>query len=389
LTTDGEFHDRHRRLLQAAFTKHRVEQYADLIVQYTQEAVRGWSAGAEIDISDAMSALTLRTTAKIVLDRDLQDSDARQIIEGILAQPVSVFESIVSLQTLLPFGPYRRRIALVGEGDAFIYSVIEQRLADNRDVGDILSILLRPGDEADDGTLSSKETRDELTTLIAAGHETTSNTLVWTLYLLAQSTDALENVRGELNLVLNGRIPQATDLAHLTYLDWAVKESMRLYPAAWVQGRQAVEAFDLDGYHFPAGTLLMFSQWVLHRLPDIWGDPEVFRPERWDPVRGQKAERLAYFPFGRGPRNCLGMPLAHLEVRLVLATILQQFIPALVPGHQVTPLPLITLRPRHGLRLRLNPAPPPVASLVSPPPVAPTVPGGPHAEYGPTPQIGS
>jgi cytochrome P450 len=130
---------------------------------------------------------------------------------------------------------------------------------------------------------------------------------------------------------------------------------MRLYPSAWTQGRRAVEAFDLDGYHFPPGTLIMFSQWVLHRLPDIWGDPEVFRPERWDPVNGQKVPQWAYFPFGGGSRICIGMPFAQLQIPLVLATILRHYIPRVVPGHPVTPLPLITLRLKHGLHVRLEP----------------------------------
>jgi cytochrome P450 len=145
------------------------------------------------------------------------------------------------------------------------------------------------------------------------------------------------------------------DLAHLTYLDWVVKESVRVYPAAWTQGRQAVEPFELDGYRFPAGTLLMFSQWVLHRLPDIWGDPEAFRPERWNPAHGQKVPHWAYFPFGVGPRTCIGMSLAQLEMRLVLATVLQRFVPSLAPGHPVEPLPLITLRLKHGLRVQMEP----------------------------------
>jgi cytochrome P450 len=131
---------------------------------------------------------------------------------------------------------------------------------------------------------------------------------------------------------------------------------MRLFPSAWTQGRQCVEAFDLDGHHFPAGTLFMFSQWVLHRLPDIWSDPDVFRPERWDPVSGERVERASYFPFGLGPRSCLGLSLAQLETRLVLATILRRFAPALVPNYFVKPLPLVTLRLKHGLRVRMTPA---------------------------------
>jgi cytochrome P450 len=195
--------------------------------------------------------------------------------------------------------------------------------------------------------------------LTAAGHETSINSIAWTFYLLSEHPDILQRVLAELEMVLEGREAQADDLARLVYLDQVVKESMRLYPSAWTQGRQAVEAFDLDGYHFPAGTTMMFSQWVLHRLPDVWGDPEVFRPERWDPDTGQKVPQWAYFPFGAGSRICMGMPLAQLQIRLVLATILQRYLPRLVPGHPVVPLPLITLRLKHGLRVRLEQAPAP------------------------------
>jgi cytochrome P450 len=132
---------------------------------------------------------------------------------------------------------------------------------------------------------------------------------------------------------------------------------MRIYPPAWMQGRYAVEAFELDGYTFPAGTMLTFSQWVMHRLPDIWGDPEVFRPERWDPVHGQKVPQWAYFPFGGGPRICIGMPFAQLEAKLLLVTVLQHYTPLTVPGYRVEPNPLITLRPKGGLPMRLVPTP--------------------------------
>jgi len=358
LTTDGDFHHRHRRLLQPAFSKRRVESYADMIVQYTQETVAQWQAGAEIDISRDLQALILRMTMKMLVDIDMakQSIASRQIIDNMIGNPVGILEGLLNLQIDLPITPYGQRMAAKRKADAFIYNLIDQRLADNCDAGDILSILLQVQDKHDDDMLTREQVRDELVSLIAAGHETTTNTITWTFYLLSEHPNILEKVLAELQDVLAGRDPQAGDLSQLAYLDWVVKESMRLYPSAWTQGRRAVGAFDLDDYHFPAGTLIMFSQWVLHRLPDIWGDPKVFRPERWDPVNGQKVPQWAYFPFGGGSRICIGMPLAQLQVRLVLATILQRYIPCVVPGHPVVPLPLITLRSKHGLRVRLEPA---------------------------------
>ncbi len=358
LTTDGDFHHRHRRLLQPAFSKRRVESYADMIVQYTQETVAQWQAGAEIDISRDLQALILRMTMKMLVDIDMakQSIASRQIIDNMIGNPVGILEGLLNLQIDLPITPYGQRMAAKRKADAFIYNLIDQRLADNCDAGDILSILLQVQDKHDDDMLTREQVRDELVSLIAAGHETTTNTITWTFYLLSEHPNILEKVLAELQDVLAGRDPQAGDLSQLAYLDWVVKESMRLYPSAWTQGRRAVGAFDLDDYHFPAGTLIMFSQWVLHRLPDIWGDPKVFRPERWDPVNGQKVPQWAYFPFGGGSRICIGMPLAQLQVRLVLATILHRYIPCVVPGHPVVPLPLITLRSKHGLRVRLEPA---------------------------------
>jgi cytochrome P450 len=367
LTTDGEFHDAHRHLLQAAFNRRRVENRAGLIVRYTREAVDRWEAGTEMDLAQPMQALVLRITARILMDVDVSDTELGQVIEGVLAQPVGVIEALLGLPIDLPFTPYHKRAALVREADAFVYTVIDRRQAEGHDRGDILSILLQAGENAEGCSLTRRQIRDELTSLVAAGYETTTNTLLWTCYLLGRHPEVLRRVVAELQAVLAGRDPEVADLARLTYFDWVIKESMRLYPSAWTQGRQAVRAFDLDGCHFPAGTLFMFSQWVVHRLPDLWHDPDVLRPERWDPASGERAVRTAYFPFGVGPRSCLGLALAQLETRLVLATMLQRFVPVLVPNHPVEPVPLITLRLKHGLRVRMIP---PHARVAGPLPAA-------------------
>ena len=161
----------------------------------------------------------------------------------------------------------------------------------------------------------------------------------------------------ELQTALAGRRPTVADLAKLPYLEWIINESWRVYPPAWIQGRRAIEAFDLDGYHFPANTVALLSQWVTHNLPDIWGDPEQFRPERWDPASGQKIPQGAYFPFGGGPRICIGMPFAEMETKLLLASILQRYTPRLVPGFPVVIQPRVTLRSKYGMHMILEAAP--------------------------------
>jgi cytochrome P450 len=356
LTTDGDFHYWHRRLLQPAFSKRRVESYGDLITRYTREMVECWQPGAELDMARDLQALILRVTVKILVDIDVlhESFELDELIDGLLGQSIGILEGLLSLRVDLPITSYGRRMAIKRKLDAYIYNLIDQRLADRRDVGDILSILLQAMNAQED-MMTKQHVRDEIMALTAAGHETTTNSLAWTFYLLSEHPAILQGVLTELETVLAGREARVDDLPQLTYLDHVVKESMRLYPSAWTQGRQAVEAFDLDGYHFPAGTMIMFSQWVLHRLPDIWEDPGVFRPERWDPVNGQQVPQWTYFPFGAGSRICIGMPFAQLQIRLVLATILQHYIPRVVQGHRVVPLPLITLRLKHGLHVRLEP----------------------------------
>jgi cytochrome P450 len=204
--------------------------------------------------------------------------------------------------------------------------------------------------------MSDREIRDQTMTLFAAGHETTTNALAWTFFLLSEHPDVMARLQSELYETLRGRPPSIDDLPGLPYLDQVVKESMRVYPPAWTQGRRAIDAFELEGYTLPQHTIVMFSQWVIHRLPAIWGDPHVFRPERFTPERERALPPYAYFPFGGGPRMCIGMPFANLEVRLLLGTILQRFAPKVAPGYPVVPQPRVTIRPRFGLRVALEPA---------------------------------
>ena len=356
LTTDGTYHDRQRRLLQPAFSKRRVENYSGMIVQYTREAMDRWQPGMEVDIASEMQALILRMIVKMLLNIDVlkEEPNAAKVFDGMISNPISLMEGLLNLPLNLPFTPFGKRMTAKAKCDASIYGLIERRLADNHNVGDILSILLSAEDE-NGHKIPKKEVRDALVSLIAAGHETSTNTLIWTIYLLSEHPVVFEQVRAELRTVLGGRDPELSDLPQLTYLDQVIKESMRLYPSGWVQGRCAVDDFELDGYRFPAGTLLMFNQWVLHRHPDLWEDADTFRPERWDPVYGQKAPQWAYFPYGGGSRMCLGKPLAQLELFLVLPMVLQRYFPRVLPSHVVEPLPLITLRSKHGMPVRLEP----------------------------------
>ena len=360
LTIEGDFHRQQRRLVQPAFHKHRVESYADVMVQFTQEMLEGWQAGAELNIAKEMQQLTLRIITKTLFD---VNSPEQSIILGkafsdVIENPIRSLAGAARVrgpQIDLPFTSYGKHMSGRRTLESFVYGLIAERRREGRDVGDVLSMLLEAQDEGN--TLTDRLIHDHVLTFVAAGHETAQNTLSWTLYLLSQNHAVREKLLEELQRVLAGRAPAVEDLPRLPYLEWVINESWRVFPPAWIQGRRALEAFDLDGYHFPANTTCMISQWVMHHLPDIWGDPEVFRPERWDPASGQKAPQWAYFPFGGGPRICIGMPFAQMETRLLLATILQRFSPELVPGFQVVPLPRVTIRPRYGMRMKLVPTP--------------------------------
>ena len=352
LTTDGEVHRRQRRLVQPAFHRKRVESYAETMTSQTQQMLDQWRVGDEVDMSAALQELTLRIIVQSLFDLDLatQGKDISQLFTTVIEsnRPGPVGDMLARLQ----IGEARRSREARARLDEFVYGLIEARRHDGRDHGDVLSMLLAARDE-DGAPMSDQEIRDQTMTLIAAGHETTSNALAWTFYLLSQHPDKYDKLRAEVAQVLEGRAPTVADLPRLTYLDGVISEAMRLYPPAWTVNRNALEPFDLGGYHFPAGTRAIISQWVIHHLPEVWGDPEVFRPERWTPAFRQSLPKGAYFPFGAGPRICIGMPLAEMEARLLLATIVQRFTPRVVPGWPVQPRPRVTLRMAHGMRVRL------------------------------------
>jgi len=317
-----------------------------------------------VNMSQEMQRLTLRIIMKALfnLDSPTQSAYLGRAFTTVMTNSTRTIGATRRVRIDLPFTRYGKMMAGKRELDTFVYDLIKQRREERRDVGDVLSMLLQAQDEGN--TMTDKQVHDQVLTLIAAGHETAQNTLSWTFYLLSQHPLVLEKLLAELHTVLQGRSPSIADLLNLPYLEWVINESWRVYPPAWTLTRRAVDAFDLDGYHFPAGTLAIFSQWVLHHLPDIWGDPDVFRPERWDPVNGQQVPQWAYFPFGGGPRICIGMPFAELETRLLLATILQHYTPRLVPGFKVVPQPRITLRPKYGMHMILEKTPAEVPTQV-------------------------
>ena len=359
LTIDGEKHRQQRRAVQPAFHKKQVEGYASIINQYTQELLKTWYPGDRLDMSRAMQELTLRIVSKCLFSIDLSSqlgplSDA---FDGVIGSSTSMAEDLLNIRIDNPVTGYGKRMAATRQLDMLIYTLIAQRRDDDRDYNDVLSMLMsaQSGEEPD-MKLTEKQIHDHILTFLAAGHETTAITLVWTFYLLSQYPQVRIKLQDEFRSVLAGREPTIDDLARIPYLDWVLDESMRLYPPAWLQMRFVAKESEIDGVKLPVGTLLILSQWVMHRLPEIWQDAEVFKPERWDTANEQHIPPGAYFPFGGGPRTCIGMPLAQLEARIILASILQRYTPQPIPGYTPGFQPAITLRPKRHLEVTLMPA---------------------------------
>jgi cytochrome P450 len=263
---------------------------------------------------------------------------------------------------MLPYSEYLEKLPLPATRrferararlDAVIYRIIEARRRDGQDHGDLLSMLMAAQDvEGDGGGMSDEQLRDELMTLFLAGHETTANALTWTFYLLAQHPEVEAKLHAEVDEVVgDSEQPSVADHARLRYCEMVVAEAMRLYPPAWAVGRMTITDYHVRDYVVPAGALVLMSQYVMQRDPRFFPDPERFDPQRWTPAAREARPAYAYFPFGGGPRRCIGEAFAWMEAVLLVATIARRWRLALVPGQTVTPLPRITLRPKMGVQM--------------------------------------
>ncbi|HVS74368.1 MAG TPA: cytochrome P450 [Candidatus Acidoferrales bacterium] len=354
LTSEGDFWLRQRRLAQPAFHRARVASYAETMVRYTEHHLEGWRNGEERDVHKEMMRLTLQIVAKTLFDADAE-KDAPEVGRAleVLMELNSDFRRVIMIPAWLPTPLNLRTRFAVRRLDRIIYRIIEERRASGRDAGDLLSMLLEAQDE-DGSRMTDRQLRDEAITLFLAGHETTALVLTWTWWLLAQHPRVEAKLHAELDAQLAGRTPTMEDLPRLPYLDRVLTESMRLYPPAWGMARVAMEDLEIGGYRVPKGAGVSLAQWVVHRDPRWYEAPEEFRPERWENDFIKKIPRFAYFPFGGGPRQCIGNSFALMEAGLILGTIAQAFRLRLVPGHPVVPLPTITLRPKHGVRVTLE-----------------------------------
>lgn len=352
LTSEGVHHTRQRKLVQPAFYKDRLASYAATMVSTAERTQRRWRDGETLDLAQEMMGLTLAIVGLTLFSRDVE-SDAEDIGKA-LSDVIGSFNTMLlpfaDLIRHLPFGAMRRTKRAQQVLDERIYGIVRERRAEGTDRGDLLSTLLLAAEDGT-GAISDKQVRDETMTLMLAGHETTANALTWTWYLLSQNPVAEQRVREEWSSVLGGRMPRYEDLPALEYTERVLAESLRLFPPAWSVGRMAINQFRLFNTMIPAGAICILSPYVMHRNPRFWAEPGRFDPERFIPEAKASRPKFSYFPFGGGPRLCIGERFAWTEGVLLLATIGQRWRFQLDSGQRVDIHPEITLRPRYGMRM--------------------------------------
>lgn len=357
LVSQGEFWRRQRKLAAPAFHHAHIQAYGALMVASVEQMLDTWRDGDERDIHAAMRRLTQTIVAKALFDADTGDDDGAQVARALDALMGAWASEVVGPGQFIPSAvptPGRRRLhTAVARIESVLRRIIAARRASGDDRGDLLGLLLAARD--DDGAgMTDRQLVDELVTLYLAGHETTANTLSWAWLLLARHPLAEAALHAELDATLEGRPPRPEDLPRLPYTAAVIKETLRYYPTVWAVQRRALVATAIGGYHVPAGTTLLMSQWVVHHYARWFAHPTRFLPERWLNDRAQTLPKYAYFPFGGGPRVCIGNSFATMEATLLLAAIARRFALAAPSGARIDHEASITLRPAGRIDARLS-----------------------------------
>lgn len=358
LTSHGDLWLRQRRLVAPMFHRERVATYVDTMLETTEQMIADWSRrpGDEpIDIAAEMAQLTLSIAGKLLFNRDIgRQSDwigeamllIFRDINRRLSNPLALPRSVPTLHN-------RKVQGAIDRLEDLVYEMIEERRGQEGDYDDLLSTFMLAEDEDSGERMSDKQIRDEVLTFVLAGHETTSNHLAWTLYLLSSHPSIRRRLEDEIDDRVSGLVPTLEEVRQCEFLDQVVDESLRLYPPAWTVEREPLEDRRIDGYTIEAGSIVSVGPYFVHHNPDVWANPEGFDPDRFGPDGDAPDHRYAHFPFGGGPRMCVGADFAILESKLVLATILGRYRLDLVPGHGVEPEGTITLYPRDGIDMEL------------------------------------
>lgn len=358
LTSEDAFYLRQRKLIAPAFHREHIRNYAATMVEETEVHQRGWKDGAVVDVHAEMQQLTMVITGKLLFGSEVRGESGE--ISSALNDLVAFDEKYFPWSALierLPLPLSRRLQRARARLDATVYKMIAARRADPAAASrhDFLSMLLHARDAEDPSArMSDEQLRDECMTFFLAGHETTANALAWTSYLLARHPEVQQRLQAELAQSLAGGTPQAADLARLPYLEMVLYESLRMYPPVWTIARRPQEDIKLGGFEVRRDSVIIMPQWVMHRDPRFFPDPDRFDPERWTPEARAARPKHSFFGFSAGLRQCIGADMAVLEASIVLAMVLQRWTLSPAEDRAVAPNATLTLRPRHPVKVRLQ-----------------------------------
>jgi cytochrome P450 len=346
-TIEGDTHRRHRKLIQPAFHRQRLIGFADVMVEESLALAGSIREGEGRDIAVDMAHVTLGVVMRSLFGTEMSAEARTQVTDFVRVLLGGWFGRTSVRRTTVGSEGYQ---AALRETDSIVVEMIRERREHQGDHHDLLAILMEAQDE-DGSTFSDQEVRDEIAALIAAGHETTSNALTWAWYLLSQNPEAEARMHREIDEVLGDRLPGPEDVRALPYVEMVFSEALRLIPPIWAIDRTVVEDHHVGGYLIPAGSVVFTSPYVVHQDPRWYPEPERFEPERWTSELRRSRPRFSYFPFGGGHRVCIGESFATMEAILILATLGRRWRLRLEPGHPVETEALITLRPKHGMRM--------------------------------------
>jgi cytochrome P450 len=357
LLSEGQQWRKQRQLANPAFDMRRLMGFADRIVEHNDDLLAGWTDGAEVDVEQDMTQVTLAVIVDLMLGTDLNDERVQTIREALLPLGARFEPDPVRFAApqWLPMPGDSEYQNAVGTMESVIDDIVAERRGTHGDSetdegpDDLLSILLRAQDR---GEQTDREIRDEVMTMLLAGHDTTALTLTYTWYLLSQHPEAERRVHDEIDDVLGGDAPTMENVGELDYIEQVVNEAMRLYPPVYTMFREAKEPVELGGYRIPEESAIMLSQWAMHRSERYWDAPDAFDPDRWS--RDADRPRFAYFPFGGGPRHCIGKHLAKLEAKLILARTAQQYRLEYTRNEEPELWPTLTMHPRDGMPMRVH-----------------------------------
>lgn len=352
---DGESWKRQHKLIRPGFHKLRIDAYAPTMAEYTRDMVHSWVEGEQRDFRDEMVALTLRVVAKTLFDTDLahDSTTVHDAMQHIVEALIDHAQTPIPTPRWWPSKRNRRMVAALDSMDGVIARLVAARRSEKKDQGDLMSHVVFATDEQ--GGMSDKQLRDELMTLIFAGHETTAHTLVWAWYLMATNLDKVAKAQQEIDHTLGGKPVGVEDLPNLPYLEMCLKESLRRMPAVWIYAREAQEDLHMGGYFFPKGSILAVSPLATGRNEKYFDNPMEFRPERWTREFERSLPKGAYVPFAAGPRVCLGKQFAMMEMRIILGTLIQNVDINLLDGFVPDVLSEISMNPgERGMQMKVR-----------------------------------